>query len=130
MQSYCNLDLKCGRRQLTGPVNYGNFRETGPRTIDARQVFQSGKKKLKTSPQLFFYFLQGSRTSPLLGIPISLNTSAVASFCRLLFPFIMLSFRLSNIYRSKDTKKYLLFIYRTSSSTIDVKRAYLDLYYA
>ena len=46
MQSYWNLDLKCGRRQLTGPVNYRNFRETGPRTIDARQVFQSGKKKI------------------------------------------------------------------------------------
>ena len=54
MQTYWNLDLKCRRRQLLGPVYYWDFRETGPRTIDARQVFWSGKKKLKTSVQLCF----------------------------------------------------------------------------
>ena len=30
MQNYWNLDLKCKRRQLTGPVNYRDFREKGP----------------------------------------------------------------------------------------------------
>ena len=30
MQNYWNLGLYCKRRQLTGPVNYRNFRETGP----------------------------------------------------------------------------------------------------
>ena len=31
MQNYWNLNLYCKRRQLTGPVNYRDFRETGPR---------------------------------------------------------------------------------------------------
>ena len=30
MQNYWNLDLWCKRRQLTGPVNNRDFRETGP----------------------------------------------------------------------------------------------------
>ena len=30
MQNYGNLDLKCKRRQLTGPFNYRDFREKGP----------------------------------------------------------------------------------------------------
>ena len=30
MQSYPNLDLERKRRQLTGPVNFRDFRETGP----------------------------------------------------------------------------------------------------
>ena len=30
MQNYLNLDLRCKRRQLTGLVNYWDFRETGP----------------------------------------------------------------------------------------------------
>ena len=30
MQNYWNLDLKCKRRQLTGPFNYRDCRETGP----------------------------------------------------------------------------------------------------
>ena len=29
MQNYWNLDLKCERRQLTGPFNYRDCRETG-----------------------------------------------------------------------------------------------------
>ena len=115
---------------LLDPLIIGTFEKRAPGPLMQGRSFRVVKKNLKRHFNFVFYFLQGSRTSPLLGIPISLNTSAVASFCRLLIPFIMLSFRLSNIYRSKDTKKYLLFIYRTSTSTIDVKRAYLDLYYA
>jgi len=38
MQNYWNLDLQCKRRQLTGPVNYRDFRETGPRKIDDDDV--------------------------------------------------------------------------------------------
>ena len=34
MQNYWNLDLYCKRRQLTLPVNYRNFRETGPRFLE------------------------------------------------------------------------------------------------
>ena len=29
MQNYWNLDLQCKQKQLTGPVNYRDFRETG-----------------------------------------------------------------------------------------------------
>ena len=68
MQSYWNLDLKCRRRQLTGPVNYRNFRETGPRTIDARQVFHSGKKKkLNTSVKLCFILPARKQDMPTIG---------------------------------------------------------------
>ena len=31
MQKYCNLYLACKQQQLYGPVNYRDFRETGPR---------------------------------------------------------------------------------------------------
>ena len=33
MQNYWNLDLWCKRTQLTGPVHYRDFRETGPWTV-------------------------------------------------------------------------------------------------
>ena len=40
MQNCWNFDLKRKWRQLTGPVNYRDFRETGPRAIAQHQFFK------------------------------------------------------------------------------------------
>ena len=52
---------------LSDPLIIGTFEKRAPRTIDARQVFQSGKKKLKTSLQLCFLLPARKQDKPTIG---------------------------------------------------------------
>ena len=45
MQNYWNLYVACKQQQLYGPVNYRDFRETGPRNLN-----WSGKNTLSLAP--------------------------------------------------------------------------------
>ena len=66
MQNYWNLERLWKRRQLTGPVNYRDFRETGPWISTYRGPANMGEEKMtewhvwlhssnKTMSKLFFH---------------------------------------------------------------------------
>ena len=98
--------------------------------MQGMQVFQSGKKKLKTSVQLCFLLPARKQDKPTIGDSHFFKHFSCRFFLSPPVSVYYVIIPIKQYISVQGYKEILLFIYRTSSSTIDVKRAYLDLYSA